>query len=61
MENYTIIKFVIQKKKKKRFEPLVPKMMGIETIIIPVPDQTYFIKNCSSMMYHNLCEKSRAI
>jgi hypothetical protein len=39
---------------KNSYEPLLPRMMGIETMTIPVPDQTYFIKNCSSMMYHSL-------
>lgn len=41
--------------------PFFPNIMGIETITIPVPDQTYFMRNCSSMMYQSLCEKSRDI
>jgi hypothetical protein len=31
--------------------------IGSETIIIPVPLQTYFMRNCSNITYHSLWEK----
>jgi hypothetical protein len=31
--------------------------MGSETMMRPVPLQTYFMRNCSSITYHSLCRK----
>lgn len=34
-----------------------PVRMGSDTMIIPVPLQTYFMRNCSNITYHSRCEK----
>lgn len=39
----------------------VAVMMGTATIIIPQLLQTYFIRNCSIMMYHKRLDRMRFI